>query len=85
MPAASEQATKPATSGRDAAQAADGHRAAMTHIEAIEAILNGASPAGTSGATASKTTKPGTLERAQIDEIRNHLAQLRKELEKSGR
>ena len=84
MPAASEQASKPSTSGRDAAQAADGHRAAMTHIEAIEAIINGASPAGTSG-TASKTTKPGTLEHAQIEEIRNHLAQLRKELEKGGR
>ena len=83
-PAASEQASKPSTSGRDAAQAADGHRAAMTHIEAIEAILNGASPAGTSG-TASKTAKPGTLEHAQIEEIRNHLAQLRKELEKGGR
>ena len=43
MPAAAEQATKPSTSGRDAAssQAAEGHRAAMTHIEAIEAILNG--------------------------------------------
>ena len=83
MPAASEQASKPSTSGRDAAQAADGHRAAMTHIEAIEAILNGASPAGTSG-TASKTAKPGTLEHAQIEEIRNHLAQLRKELEKAA-
>ena len=57
----------------------------MTHIEAIEAILNGASPAGTSGATAAKTTKPGTLERAQIEEIRNHLAELRKELNKSDR
>ena len=84
MPAASEQASKPSTSSRDTAQAADGHRAAMTHIEAIEAILNGASPAGTSG-TASKTAKPGTLEHAQIEEIRNHLAQLRKELEKGGR
>jgi hypothetical protein len=85
MPAASEQANKPSTSGRDSAQAAEGHRAAMKHIEAIEAILNGASPAGTSGSTASKTTKPGTLERAQIEEIRTHLAQLRKELEKSNR
>ena len=85
MPAASEQANKPSTSGRDSAQAAQGHRAAMTHIEAIEAILNGASPAGTSGATAGKTTKPGTLERAQIEEIRKHLAELRKELNKSDR
>ena len=58
----------------------------MTHIEAIEAILNGASPAGTSGDTASKTTtKPGTLDRAQIEQIRTHLAQLRKELNKSER
>ena len=85
MPAASEQANKPSTSGRDSAQAAQGHRAAMTHIEAIEAILNGASPAATSGAAAGKTTKPGTLERAQIEEIRNHLAELRKELNKSDR
>ena len=86
MPAAAEQATKPSTSGREAAgsQAAEGHREAMTRIEAIEAILNGASPAGTSGDTASKTTaKPGSLDRAQIEQIRTHLAELRKELNKS--
>jgi hypothetical protein len=50
----------------------------MTHIEAIEAILNGGSP----------TAKPaagGTLDRAQIEQIRTHLAQLRKELDKSSR
>ena len=86
MPAAAEQATKPSTSGRDAAssQAGEGHREAMNRIEAIEAIINGASPAGTSGDTASKTTtKPGTLDHAQIEQIRTHLAELRKELNKS--
>ena len=86
MPAGAEQATKPSTSGRDATtpQAAEGHREAMTHIEAIEAIINGASPAGTSGTTANKTaTKPGTLDRAEIEQIRTHLAELRKELNKS--
>lgn len=84
-PATSEQASKPSTSGRDAAQAAEGHSEAMKHIEAIEAILNGAratSPTGTSGSTA---TKPGTLDHAQIEQIKSHLAQLRIELEKSKR
>ena len=57
----------------------------MNRIEAIEAILNGAPPAGTGGDTASTTTKPGTLDRAQIEQIRTHLAELRKELNKSGR
>lgn len=90
MPAteATEQSTKPATSGRDAAQAAEGHSAAMNHIEAIEAILNGGSSAvGTTG-SANKNTKPssaGTLDRAQIEQIRTHLSQLRKELDKSSR
>ena len=55
----------------------------MNRIEAIEAILNGAPPAGTGGDTASTTTKPGTLDRAQIEQIRTHLAELRKELNKS--
>jgi hypothetical protein len=86
MPAAAEQATKPSTSGREAreatsSQAAEGHREAMTHIEAIESILNGASPAGTSGTAAA--AKPGTLDRAQVEQIRKHLADLRKELNKS--
>ena len=57
----------------------------MTHIEAIEALLNGASPASTSGAAAGKMTKGGTLDGPHIEAIRNHLAQLRKELEKSDR
>ena len=84
MPAAAEQTAKPSTSSREAtsSQAAEGHREAMTHIEAIEAILNGASPAGTSGA-ATPAAKPGTLDRAQVEQIRKHLADLRKELNKS--
>ena len=57
----------------------------MTHIEAIEAILNGASPAGTSGHGEQDGTKPGTLDHAQIEQIRTHLAQLRKELEQERR
>ena len=89
MPASSEQATSSRPrSARDTSnspQAAEGHRAAMTHIEAIEAILNGAAPAGTSGTAAKTATKPGTLDRAQIEQIRTHLADLRKELNKSSR
>ena len=86
-PASSDQATKPATSARDAdtPKAADGHRAAMTHIEAIESILNGGAPAGTSGSTAAKPAAAGTLDRAQIEQIRTHLSQLRRELSKSER
>ena len=54
----------------------------MTHIEAIESILNsGSSTAGTSA----KPAAAGTLDRAQIEQIRTHLAQLRKELDKSNR
>jgi hypothetical protein len=57
----------------------------MTHIEAIEAILNGGSAtAGTSG-NQSKPASAGTLERAQIEQIRTHLSQLRRELSKSER
>ena len=52
---------------------------AMRHIEAIEAILNGSATAGTTGSTA--TTKTGSsLDRAQIEQIRTHLAALRKAL-----
>lgn len=57
----------------------------MTHIEAIESILNGGSaPSGTSGTTA-KPASAGTLDRAQIEQIRTHLSQLRRELSKSDR
>jgi hypothetical protein len=57
---------------------------AMRHIEAIEAILNGtgAAPAtvGTSG------TKSGTgsltLDRAQVEQLKMHLSELKKLAEK---
>jgi hypothetical protein len=66
---------------------------AMQHIQAIEAILNGRSssstsptdaptanaPAGTTGAT---TTGSITLNQSQLEEIRMHLAELRKAVDK---
>ena len=64
---------------------------AIRHIEAIEAILSGRDPsassttpgatpgsAGTTGSAGSKLT----LERAQVEQIRMHLAELRKAVEK---
>ena len=65
----------------------------MTHIDAIEAILNGTSAkgsatAGTSGSTAStnaKTAGASSLDRAQIEEIRKHLSQLRASMNKAGK
>jgi hypothetical protein len=88
-PATGERQTgKPTTPAADMQKAAEGHSAAMSHIEAIEAILNGTSApagstAGTTG-TAGKTAKPSTLDSAQIEQIRTHLQQLRRELSKSG-
>ena len=59
---------------------------AMSHIEAIEAILNGARTAGTSGSTASKPSSgASSLDREQIEQIRTHLAALRKALNKSDK
>ena len=62
-------------------------RIAMRHIEAMEAILNGrtseakaGSPAGTSG----RATSPTSLDREQIDQIKQHLAELRRALAQSG-
>lgn len=59
----------------------------MRHIEAIEAILNGRasdaksdSPAGTSGRATSATS----LDRAQIEQIKQHLTELRRALAQSG-
>ncbi len=73
-------------SASPAAQSTD----AMRHIEAIEAILNGGSasssgPTGTSGSTAAKaktTSSPSSLDREQIEKIREHLSDLRKSLNK---
>jgi hypothetical protein len=60
----------------------------MRHIDAIEAILNGTSPAGTTGSTAkpgATTGAPSSLNRAQIDQIRTHLTELRRAIEQSGK
>ena len=56
----------------------------MRHIEAIDAILNGRAAglatAGTTGTTAPVTT----LDRDKIEEIKTHLAELRRALAQSG-
>jgi hypothetical protein len=60
----------------------------MRHIEAIEAILNGSSSAaGTAGTSGSATAKQGTssLNREQIEQIRTHLAALRKALDQTSK
>ena len=67
-----------------------GHSDAMRHIEAIEAILNGSSAAtaGTSGSAESRSkgaAGASSLDRAQIEQIRTHLAQLRKALDQSSK
>jgi hypothetical protein len=76
-------ATDPqATSPTGAVSSAD----AVRHIAAIEAILNGTSAAatgtaGTSGTTAAPTATAGeplTLSRAQVEQLRTHLSELRK-------
>ena len=64
----------------------------MKHIDAIEAILNGTSAkgtatTGTSGSTASTNAKTAgalSLDRAQIEEIRRHLSQLRASMNQGG-
>lgn len=58
---------------------------AMRHIEAIESILNGSASVGTTGSSESKTAKGSvtSLDRAQIEQIRTHLAALRKALNES--
>ena len=79
--AAAPRASRPAT-----AEAAGQHQDAMRHIEAIEAILNGASGAtGTAGTAAKTKAAAGTLDRAQIEQIRTHLAELRKGLAQSNK
>jgi mucin-6/19 len=97
-PAESSPASEPAASSSAADQsAAQGSASkvsqdsAIRHIEAIEAILSGREPsassstpgatpgsAGTTGSAGSKLT----LERAQVEQIRMHLAELRKAVEK---
>ena len=60
----------------------------MRHIEAIEAILNGGSGSKTAGTSGSATgaNRPGSantassLDRAQIEQIRTHLNELRRSM-----
>lgn len=72
-----------------------GQSDAIRHIEAIEKILSGRSPAsstttgsaagatGTTGAAAGTSTASGiTLDRAQLEQIRMHLTELRKVVDK---
>jgi hypothetical protein len=60
----------------------------MRHIEAIEAILNGraSTTAGTSGSADANrpASAPSTLDRAQIEQLRTHLNELRRALSQSG-
>jgi hypothetical protein len=57
----------------------------MKHIEAIEAILNGratgSSPSATAGTTGATAT---SLDREKIEQIKTHLAELRRALAQSG-
>jgi hypothetical protein len=80
--AAPEQAPQTSQPGASR-QGAGSKTEAMDHIEAIEAILNGrASATGTSGRAPSSSS---TLDSKQIDEIKTHLSELRKVLNKSDR
>jgi hypothetical protein len=64
------------------------HQELLRHVQAIEAILNvqGPSAAGTSGTTGTTTTEPQTgttqsgitLSAAQVDQLRNHLTELKR-------
>jgi hypothetical protein len=62
-----------------------GHNSALVHIDAIEAILKPSAtaaaqtPAGTPGTTAATAL---TLDPAQVEQLRTHLAELRKAIER---
>jgi hypothetical protein len=89
-PAAAPAPTSPATPAIAPAQAAAqpaqvpaeklGHDAALRHIEAIEAILNGtvAAGSGTAGTAGTSGTKlPTKLDRAQLEQLRVHISELK--------
>jgi hypothetical protein len=89
-PAAAPAPTSPATPATAPAQAAAqpaqvpadklGHDAARRHIEAIEAILNGtvAAGGGTPGTAGTSGTKlPTKLDRAQLEQLRVHISELK--------
>jgi hypothetical protein len=81
--AAPEQSPQTSQPGASRQTGAGSKTEAMDHIEAIEAILNGrASATGTSGRAPGASS---TLDSKQIDEIKTHLAELRKVLNKSDR
>jgi hypothetical protein len=58
----------------------------MRHIDAIEAILYGRSSSSSGGAAgASGASAPKSLDRAQIEQIKTQLAELRKALSQAER
>ena len=72
-------------SAQSSAPQSAGQSDVMRHVEAIEAILNG-SATGTSGSAASKgQSGASTLNREQIEQIKEHLAALRKALNQSSK
>jgi hypothetical protein len=79
QPQASPSPNRPNASSSRPAEAG-GHHEVLNHIEAIEAILNGGRAAGATGTSGKEgqAGSPSTLSRAQIEEIRSHLAELRK-------
>jgi hypothetical protein len=92
--AAQSQSAQAGTTGQQSASPSATGQDAVRHIEAIEAILSGASPssspstgapagnapAGTTGA--STTTGSVTLNQSQVEQIRMHLSELRKAVNK---
>jgi hypothetical protein len=66
------------------------HADAMRHLDAIEAILNGTSAAGTTGSANPADAKPSakaptSLDKAQIEQIRTHIAALRRAMNESNK
>jgi len=81
--------TTGSTPSADQPASAMGQDNAVQHIEAIEAILNGRSSASSSttgnapaATTGAATTGTITLNQSQVEEIRMHLAELRKAVKK---
>lgn len=81
VPNALLEAAAPQPAGRTP-QATSGSQSeeALRHIRAIEAILNAAT-AGMSGATTPPTAASVTLSREQIDQLRTHLAELKRTMQ----
>jgi hypothetical protein len=86
---AATPATAPAQAAAQATQVAAaekvGHDAALRHIEAIEAILNGtgAAATGTPGSAGTSGTKlPTKLDHTQLEQLRVHVSELKRLVEK---